>query len=158
MRASTVAELLLGGAMCAMASGCFSVPGPAAPVGVAQEIGADYRDVAVSRWVCKEWGSVVLAKTPNGHRLHLENLDWVMAPASEKNGDAVFGFGTSTGSLTLMYRDPVKPELVTTKTELGAGEVVFMASTKPGGPIVVRMGGDPPKEDTCRLAEGGGGS
>lgn len=57
-----------------------------------------------------------------------------------------------------MYRDPLRNEDVTTKTELGAGVTMFAASTAPGGPILVRMGGEPPKEDTCRLVEGGGAS
>lgn len=147
---------LIGVAATALA-GCFSVPGPAAPSGANLEIGADYRAQSVSRWVCEEWGSIVLAKTAAGQRLHLENLDWVMSPVKEQDGTAVFGFTTSAGGLTLSYLDMAQNEVVTTKTEVGVGQTLFAVATKPGGAILVRMGGEPTKDDTCELVSEGGG-
>jgi hypothetical protein len=137
-------------------AGCFTVPGPAAPAGATQEIGADYRDRLVSRWVCKEWGSVVLAKTTAGHRLHLENLDWVLTPSKDENGTALFGFGTSMATISITRVDYVRSELITTTTELGAGVVLFAAETRPGGAILARMGGEPMVDDTCQQVSGGG--
>lgn len=109
----------------------------------------------MSRWVCKEWGSVVLAKTGAGYRLHLENLDWVMSPKSEGVDMAIFGFSTSSATFILDYKDAVRHEHVTTTTKLGVGEVLFGAPTRPGGALVARSGGEPPKDDVCRVVSGG---
>jgi len=72
------------------------------------QIGADYRDRAVNRWVCDSAGSVVLADTGKGFVLHLENYDWVL---TGEDGGAVVTFG---------------------------GAVEYQASKSKGGDLVIR--------------------
>ncbi len=80
-------------AVAALTTGaCVPAPGPMTPPQGTLEVGADYRPRALNRWVCESSGSLVLASTPSGFLLHLENYDWVLqgedAGASVRFGQA----------------------------------------------------------------------
>lgn len=99
---------LLLGVAALFAPACMPAPGPSYPAHGTLEIGADYRDRAVNRWVCDSAGSVVLADTGKGFVLHLESYDWVM---TGEDGGAVVTFG---------------------------GAVEYQASKSKGGDLVIR--------------------
>lgn len=128
--------------------GCFPAPGPSVPPQGALEIGADYRPSAVTRWVCDSDGSVVLAKTSAGYRLHLENRDWVLTGA-ESDDRVAFTYAFTGGSI-----DVGLSGVGWSSTTLPGVSTVLLASKTPGGDLVIkRTTSAGVSDEKCAVAE-----
>jgi hypothetical protein len=97
--------------------------------------------------VCDNDGSVVLANTPAGYRLHLENRDWVLS--GKDAGDLV----AFTYSSTLGTVDVGLAGIGWSSTSLGSLQTVFLASKTPGGDLVIkRSTGTGVVDEKCAVA------
>lgn len=102
----------------------------------------------MTRWVCDSDGSVVLAKTPAGYRLHLENRDWVLTGTD--SGDLVaFTYEFSGGSV-----DVGLSGVGWSSTTLPGVSTVMLASKTPGGELVIKRSTQAGVADEkCAVAE-----
>ena len=129
---SRLNRMLLGAVAALATAACVPAPGPSAPESGELQIGADYRASAVTRWVCDTEGSVVLATTPAGYRLHLENRDWVMT--GKDAGDLVAFTHSVTGGSVDVGLTGIGWSSIT----LPGVTTVYLASKTPGGDLVIK--------------------